>query len=37
MVLCAATSVILCAIASFYLFEKPTRSWLRRLGDIRQS
>jgi peptidoglycan/LPS O-acetylase OafA/YrhL len=30
MAACAAASVILCAVGSFYLFESPTRSWLRR-------
>lgn len=36
MAACAAASVILCAVGSYYLFESPTRSWLRRhLGVAR--
>ena len=30
MAACAAASVILCSVGSFYLFEHPCRSWLRR-------
>lgn len=30
MAACAAGSVILCSVGSFYLFENPCRSWLRR-------
>jgi len=37
MVLCASGSVILCSVASYYWFEKPARSWLRRRDNLRQS
>jgi peptidoglycan/LPS O-acetylase OafA/YrhL len=32
MVLCAAASLILCATVSYRFFEKPARSWLRKLS-----
>ena len=36
MAACAAASVISCAVGSYYLFERPTRSWLRHyLGMTR--